>query len=476
MPRLCGAFFWGDALRFSIFSKDYGLLFLVCSCFVLFSFSVFSTFKVGYGWHDQQRIAQIFLLIICLGYSFLNVKSLPASGLRSVSVVLVLGFFSSMFAREVLWASMEWALYVGLFFLALTSASLNRSSNWRLAVACVAGLVGFFLAFQFLVYYGSSFLSGIKVLEPSLMYGGFANPRFLGQFQVVLIPLLAGLVVDLWGRRPFFSVVCLVVLLLHWVIAFMLDGRGVWVALFLSYAGLFIFASVLWRMVFLQASIALLGFFLFKFMFELVPLWVGIDVGDYSQLRLGLSARDIIWCSALEMAISHPWFGVGPMNFSAIVNPVAAHPHQLILQFFTEWGGLATLCVILLIVRAFLRGIRFIRAEQIQSVDVAIWLAVASALVLAQVDGVFVMPYAQTWLAVLVGAALGSVSGNSLIRKAHVPIVRLFIAPSTIILMYILLVQAPLLPEAQQAHFEKHAYGLKPRFWSQGWIPMEFND
>lgn len=476
MPRLCGAFFWGCVLRFLILFKNYGLLFLICFCFVLFSFSVFSTFKVGYGWHDQQRIAQIFLLIASLGYSFLNVKSLPSSGFRSVSFVLVLGFFSSMLAKEMLWASMEWALYVGLVFLALTSASLNKSGNWRLAVACIAGLVGFLLAFQFLVYYVSSFLSGVKMLEPSLMYGGFANPRFLGQFQVVLIPLLAGLVINLWAGRPFFSVVCLVVLLLHWVIAFLLGGRGVWVALFLSYAGLFIFASVLWRMIFLQASIVLLGFFLFKFMFELVPLWAGIDVGVYSHLRLGLSARDIIWSSALEMAIIHPWFGVGPMNFSAIVNPVAAHPHQFILQFFAEWGGLATLFVILLMVRGLLRGIRFIRAEQVRSVDISIWLAVASALILAQVDGVFVMPYVQTWLAVLVGAAVGSVSGNSLIRNAYVPMARLFIAQSSVVLIYVLLSQVPLLPEAQQAHFEKHADGLKPRFWSQGWVPMEFND
>lgn len=430
----------------------------------------------GYGWHDQQRIAQIVFLIVCLGCGFFHVKSFPAPGLIIISVIFILGFVSSLLAKEVWWALMEWALYVGLFFLALISASLNRVAIWRLATASAAAVVGAFLAFQFLVYYISSFLSGVELLDPSFMYGGFSNPRFLGQFQVMLIPVLAGLTFKLWEHRYYLSILCGVVLLLHWVVAFMLGGRGVWISLLLSHAALIVFAPALWRIVLFQVILAAFGFSLFKVMFDLIPFWAGIEVAENVQLRFDLSARDIIWVSALEMAASHPWFGVGPMNFSAVVNPIAAHPHQFLLQWFTEWGGIVALFVVFLALRGMSAGVEFVRAERVQCIDLAIWLAVASAIILAQVDGVFVMPYAQTWLALLVGGAFGSVSKLSSIRVAHVLLLKGLAVPAFIVLSYVLLLQAPLLPEAQQAHFEKYADGHKPRFWSQGWIPMEFID
>ncbi|WP_254873387.1 glycolate oxidase subunit GlcF, partial [Pseudomonas aeruginosa] len=77
----------------------------------------------------------------------------------------------------------------------------------------------------------------------------------------------------------------------------------------------------------------------------------------------------------------------------------------MLLQWFAEWGGVAGLLVVGLMILGLLRGARYLR-EQGDSMDAGLWLALVSVLVLAQVDGVFVMPFTQTVLALLVGIAM----------------------------------------------------------------------
>ncbi|MBM9995387.1 O-antigen ligase domain-containing protein, partial [Pseudomonas aeruginosa] len=63
------------------------------------------------------------------------------------------------------------------------------------------------------------------------------------------------------------------------------------------------------------------------------------------------------------------------------------------------------LLVVGLMILGLLRGARYLR-EQGDPMDAGLWLALVSVLVLAQVDGVFVMPFTQTVLALLVGIAM----------------------------------------------------------------------
>jgi len=89
----------------------------------------------------------------------------------------------------------------------------------------------------------------------------------------------------------------------------------------------------------MQAGAAIFGFLLFYVMFHLVPDWLDLAPTLRDSLRTTLSGREKIWLWAWEMAIANPWLGVGPLHYSAVVNPIAAHPHQVVLQWLAEWGA-----------------------------------------------------------------------------------------------------------------------------------------
>lgn len=97
-----------------------------------------------------------------------------------------------------------------------------------------------------------------------------------------------------------------------------------------------------------QAKFWLFGFILYEFYIDLIPaLWslgaMSLDHEISHQSSLANkgdwdSGRLQLWSIALQMAIHHPWLGVGPMHFSAYPNPIAAGPHNLMLQISAEWG------------------------------------------------------------------------------------------------------------------------------------------
>src|SRR5690606_7846536 len=119
-----------------------------------------------------------------------------------------------------------------------------------------------------------------------------------------------------------------------------------------------------------------------------------------------LSGREKIWLWAWEMAIANPWLGVGPLHYAAVVNPIAAHPHQVVLQWLAEWGFIATFLAIVITVMGLIYSARYLRQDRAENLDAALWVSIVGALILAQVDGVFVMPYTETWLALLLGLAV----------------------------------------------------------------------
>jgi len=186
-------------------------------------------------------------------------------------------------------------------------------------------------------------------------------------------------------------------------------------------------------------------------------------------IREGLSAREVIWKLALQMTLDNPWLGAGPMHFAAIQNSVAAHPHQMILQWSSEWGIPATLIALYLIGTGMLRGLVVVRSQHSTPVDAALWLSLCNALVLAQVDGVFVMPYSEVWITVIAGLALSRWGQLRTMRNYEKAIINLIATVAFTVLlsvicqeMYVFLDDSQPLPE--------HYKGFRPRFWTNGWI------
>jgi len=427
-----------------------------------------------YDWHDQQRLGQLVFLLGMLPMIFFSTHiKISASTFVSVCLLFFFGLLSSMQAEWPLWALKEWSHYMGLLLISLVLGGLIRSESAQFLVFGCMVVVGAVQAFRFLVFYLSAFLSGLEVLEADILYSGFSNPRFLGQFQIFLLPVMAFLIQCFSGAgKVKLAVSVMVVMSVHWCIAIMLGGRGVWFGVLLSHVLLLIVAPKFWRLVLNQVVAAVAGLCLFGLLFEIIPRWLEVTPLVYDGLRTDLSSREIIWSLAWNMFFDNPWFGVGPMHFAAEYNSIAAHPHQVMLQWLAEWGALATGVAIWLAVHGFFSWIRVLRSSHSTTVDASLWVALVGALLLAQVDGVFVMPYTETWFAVLAGVALSRWGPTSLATISQGYLLKIMVIPLISLFALIIFKEAASLPQVERDYLRSTHVQSSPRFWMQGWIPM----
>ncbi len=447
---------------------------LLAGLFLVFSMSVLTVWHPSYGWHDQQRVFQLLLLVSAtVIMSFKAGSGLPPFTYFCLAIVFSLGLLSSMLSEWPIWALKEWSRYAGMLMLSLLVGVVSRERGISLVILCVMACIGFLQAFNFLVGYLSAFLSRIYLLDAYLLYSGFSNPRFFGQFQILVMPVMAYLVIFFKNRNPVVSLFLFVALAVQWCIALSLGGRGLWLGFAVGSAALLLVAPVYWKLIAVKAVAGLAGMAVYIVLFYMVPAWLDVTPQLRGVLRVGLSGRELIWLWALEMVQMSPWLGTGPMHFSAVYNPIAAHPHQAVLQWAAEWGLPATCVVLFLGAWGMWSGATRLRRGEIDEASAALWLAIAGAFLLAQVDGVFVMPYTETWLAILIGLAIGK---WSTFRKATLTQRYTFALLGMLVVLIlgnVLINEVPTLPQTSHAYILEHRTGWAPRFWLQGWIPMD---
>ncbi len=448
---------------------------LLAALLITFCAAAIDTWHLGYTWHDQQRIYQLILLCACAPLAaLLPQANLPRPALLLLVAMLFLGLLSSALAAWPQWALKEWGRYSGLLLLTLLVGGLAERPKWQSLILGAMVAVGFIHAFQFLVYYAMAFVTGIRMLDADLLFNGFSNPRFFGQFQVILFPTMAVMVKRCCQQnRASTAALLALALITQWCIAFALGGRGLWLGLLTSHLALLLINRQLWRIVALQAGAALLGFALFLVLFKLIPSWLELHPILRDSMRTSLSGRELIWQGAWEMAQANPWLGIGPMHYSASYNPIAAHPHQVVLQWLAEWGIAATLIALVIGAWGLMHGTFHLRQPSATELDAGIWVAIVGALVLAQVDGIFVMPYIETWLALLIGLALARWTSPSKTKLYQRVACGLIAIPVVLVLGRVLINEVPSLPQSQEKYMQEHRTGWTPRFWSQGWIPMK---
>lgn len=453
----------------STFSAE-KIIFIFALC--VFSLSALLPIFSLYSWHDHQRIAEVFLLFIICFISVLNVRNFTFRGWWLVFLFFFIGCVSSMYSIYFDWAMKEWSRCFGLFCLVIFVSKINRSRWVERAICFILFLIGFFLSFQFLNYYAMAFLTGVQNLDSYFLLYGFDNPRFLAQFQAVLLPMLAVFLLQAHEVKKRSQVVFIfIVLLVQWVMVWSMAGRGLLLGYFIACCSLFFIRKDFLKFILFQFYIAASGYFLFFIMFDLVPYFFDFKAGVRDLLRYGLSGREMIWWQAIEMILTDPFLGVGPMHYSAVWNHVAAHPHQLLLLVFSEWGMPAGFLFCYFVFNYFRCGAFFIRNGAVTNFDGGVWLILVSAFVLGQVDGVFVMPYGEVWLAIIIGIAVSRWGvGSKYVGGGFVVVP--FALMAALILFCVLIFEAPNLLIKEDSFFNDNAIGSPPRFWGQGWIPM----
>lgn len=450
-------------------------------------------------WHDQQRVGQIVFILLCGLSAVFLLRGVARSPLVSrevhwlTGVILILGLISVAQARLPMWALMEFSLQLGcagiVWWVALVRSAAGAWLD-RFLAAVVFVVCGLHV-WQFMTAYVAFAVTNLGAGDPWLLLSGFSNPRFYGQFITLSLPLLAlPLVRHGVSRRQ----LCLSMILLScwWALAFISGTRGTWLGLACAMLVMFFVGGVARRWVTWLALGALIGILWCWLAVSGIPslLDVGLTNHPGDRLNTNLTRRGLLWGRALDLIWMYPWLGVGPMHFAdqfkSAHEGLTAHPHHAFLQWASEWGLPSALLVSWLICRGCFRVVRAIaRHGDVSAKEagegglmVCVFGAVLASLVQGMVDGVFVMPYTETWLAILAGWLWGIYSG------AHHPGVagvnhsvsamwRWMLLAAGCVLMFAVVRDLPRLDERVNHFAEVYGGPLMPRFWIQGIISHE---
>lgn len=434
------------------------------------------------SWYDQNRIGQIALLAVtgigwigmwCQGVG-LTLARLPGWVIWALTGVWGAGLLSAAKSVYPRFALLEWATFVllaGLVFL-IAQTYRDRPSVFQRGMVVLLAAVGIVILVKVMVGYVAALMEGVRLDTVLLFEGTFSNRRFFGQVATLLIPLFAWVgMSNTRFRLGWFALTCA-----WWMLVFVSGTRGTWLALAMAYAGVLLWAGR-WAFAFMrwQLLATALGLAVYWVFFYGLPSLLGMETGVENRLdhMSSLSGREVIWRLAWEYMLAHPWLGVGPMHFAALPNPVGAHPHNAILQLLAEWGIPAALAAVVLVLGGLIAFARPLR-QKVDVLRLALLTSLLAACVQSMVDGVIVIPYTQTWLAVLAGWALGvHWSGQPVPQASPSRFISGGLRVGAVLALGLLIwgVWPEILnrPEATAAYLEHHD-SLAPRYWAQGWI------
>lgn len=449
---------------------------------IFFALTVFTSvaldFHGDWPWNDLQRAQQLLLLtglgvLVTLLPSIVSKTSVfPESAQLAISIFFLLGLASVLWADALRFAFLEWATFwlLGLVALALGQACCRDAHVVERTGLVLLAAVGGVVALKILIGYAASIAESVRLDTLILFEGTFSNRRFFGQVATLLIPLMAWAV---WtGRRH--AAAWFALLAVWWMLLFVSGTRGSWVALGVAHLALFAWVGTrAWPWMRIQFTAAGLGLLAYWVFFYLVPGWLGMETGVENRLDnlSTLSAREVIWGLAWHHAVENPWLGIGPMHFAAYPNPVAAHPHNAVLQLAAEWGFPAALAAMVMVGYGLWAFVRPLRQEG-DVLRLALAVSLLGALVQSMVDGMIVIPYTQTWLALITGLALG-VHWHGRVCPPPAPPwvwgVRGMTLLALAALLYGVFPEILNRADATAVYLETHD-SLAPRYWAQGWI------
>lgn len=471
---------------------------LVTIC-AFFAFASTSLIHWGGDWHDQQRVGQAFLVVISglSAFIFLRVGGrVPpiTNHVRIVCVVLLtLGALSVGQSRQPMWAVIEFALQLGCVGLAWWVAVVRLTLGVRLDRFLIASVfvVCCLHVWQFMVAYVAFAVTSLGAVDSWLLLSGFSNPRFYGQFITLTLPLLALplLRTEVSNGKLLFS---LGLLSCWWAIAFMSGTRGTWLGLVCAMLVMFFAGDCARRFVKWLAMGALIGIFVCWLAVDVFPFLLGADFINHPSDRLSpdSTGRVRIWGRAFDMVLIRPWLGFGPMHFAdqfrGIHEGIPAHPHQAFLQWASEWGLPSALLVSWLIFLGCFGVFRMICKRGDAPAEIAgdigliacVFGAVLASLVQGMVDGVFVMPVTETWLAILAGWLWGIFTESrkgcaSGVSSAASVVWRCLWLGAGCVLMFAVVRDLPRLNDRVDDYGAVFSGELLPRFWTQGIISHE---
>jgi O-antigen ligase len=363
------------------------------------------------GAYDGTRSLQLLLLGLVSTLAILARKAMldlvMSSPLRvkvGLLSVLSIGIASAVFAPVTEMAFLEISQYLLLFLLVLAVASHSGRDRAQADKVLLIPFVG--SALLFVLSFAVAQLGYLTIggtfpwITPFMNIG---NVRHFSQYQAYTLPLLV-LPLLVFKVPARWKVAMFLIASMWWMLQFCTGTRAVWVGIA---AAAFLVGMFLrdpgrqWLRY--QAAAATVGGVLY---FLLRPILKPPGLDSIAQRGLDGSARGELWLRAWELIQQHPLLGVGPMHFSYENFKIAAHPHNIVLQFACEWGIPATLILMSLALWLLWKAFTATKRST-SSTDRNINVALFASLICGSTDAMFsgnnIMPLSQTTLFIIMG-------------------------------------------------------------------------
>lgn len=436
---------------------------ILTSFLLFFFFAIFPYVPtVTYSYYDHHRIIQVvylaFISVVCIGS--IVTRSFVYRSLRVYSVLMVaflaLGIVSSIMSVEPVDSLMYVLHWKMLFILAVTATLLNSTSHLKLLFTGIV-VVHSSVVLISLLNLMFAIVNGDK-LQPFVIYYGFDNIRFFNQVQVFVLPLL---LVSLRYSR--LKNIVLFLLLANVLLVIIGGGRGA----LATWSCILILVYVFNSKLRLQVISAVIASIFAALIFVVIDRYLAVSVYGL-RFEDSSSGRMDMWVGALEsLQASGFIYGNGPGLFAyRFNNLIFSHPHNSLVEILSEWGGVALLILLYLVVFTLMRAISYLRANQDDIVTLTVFCSWFSGVGYSLVSGVIVMPVAQTLLFLSWGVLLGRLyqagdQGKIKWSKGVITAISVLLAVCAVVYLQLICSSYLALDE-----FEPAMQG--PRFWLSG--------
>ncbi len=481
---------------------------LVCiSLFFFLSLNYYLALKLlpGYTTYDIKRIFEIGMLCLIALYIIFSKEQterwlaafrlIPAIARWALLGIMSCGLVSSYLAPMTMMALVELLTVLLLFVFAIFIAAnfLYQPERYQRALLAILYLATLTFTAVFFV---------VLANHQWRLYGGFpgfVNIRFFSQFQVWLLPLLSLPLLQKSYHKAWWVIGGLLSGL-WWMFVYASNAKGMWVALIITaLLMLVMFRRRCIKWLSLQIILALFAGLVYFILVHWLPSLLAEPTAAstaattahssyFSQtLTQSSEPRLYLWYQAIKLFMSHPLFGVGPLHYAYYPNQYAAHPHNSILLFLSEWGVIATLLLMICGIWAAFAWFKRFNIAAMARLDISkkYWILALTAALLAGlsyslVSGVFVTPMSQVMFVVVAGIAFAKYHGKatSLSVKASWQSHCAFIGIVIVALVLQIGINAPIvktLPQDELKWLAKSNFEatLMPRFWIQGRIGVD---
>jgi putative inorganic carbon (HCO3(-)) transporter len=466
-------------------------LMIILVCITL---AVSFSFLINFYPYDDKRVIESILLVCTLVWILLgglkqyqNWPNWPISLKACIFTLLSFAVISSFLAASPRHAFLELSLFIGLFYLSvLICSSWHEQSNKLLlllissiAVGAVLYMIGFYTG------YLASFLEAIPLEWPEPFFM-FSNVRAFNQYQLWTLGLLCLPLLVSVGLKNNHKLWIFAGLSKWWVLLFASGSRGVLAAWLLSMlVTWWVYRRFARSFLVLQIKCCAIGFATYLLLFVWLPKFNqgGGSVITTTVLRAETSDRLGLWRLAGAMIEAHPWLGVGPMHYAWYPNPLAAHPHNSLIQLACEFGLPATGLIVFILGYGIYRWWQRFNVTTLSALPerdgqlaIVLFFTVVAEAIYSLVDGVIVMPLSQVMMAVVLGLMMGLYQQNQTTLPVS-PIVdlshRLLAGVTLVVLVWAVLPELipRILGDYDQVPVGNHYQIMAPRFWQEGGIP-----